>query len=106
MSQSDRSDMYDGALKLDVEKKIDEPKLYKVILHNDHFTTMDFVVEVLMKIFRLSAAQATRIMLDVHTKGAGICGVYTRDIAVTKVNQVHAMARAREFPLKSSYEEA
>ncbi|MCU0848745.1 MAG: ATP-dependent Clp protease adapter ClpS [Spirochaetes bacterium] len=88
------------------EKKLDEPKMFRVILHNDHYTTMDFVVEVLVQIFRMPAARATKIMLDVHKKGAGVCGVYTYDIAVTKVNQVHELARSREFPLKCSYEEA
>jgi len=67
---------------------------------------MDFVVEVLMKIFHMPAAKAVQVMLDVHKKGAGMCGVYTLDIAVTKVGQVHQMAKSREFPLKCSYEEA
>ena len=66
--------------------------MFRVILHNDHYTTMDFVVEVLMKVFGKTAAEAIKIMLDVHRKGAGICGVYTYDIAVTKVAQVHRMA--------------
>jgi ATP-dependent Clp protease adaptor protein ClpS len=91
---------------LQTEKRLDEPRMYRVILHNDHYTTMDFVVEVLMKIFHMPAAKAVQVMLDVHKKGAGMCGVYTFDIAVTKVGQVHQMAKAREFPLKCSYEEA
>jgi ATP-dependent Clp protease adaptor protein ClpS len=66
---------------------------------------MDFVVKVLMKIFQRPAAEATKIMLDVHKKGAGICGIYTYDIAVTKVSQVHRIAKQHGFPLKCSYEE-
>jgi len=98
--------IFEGDTRLDTEKKLDEPKLYRVILHNDNYTTMDFVVEVLMKVFHMPAAQATKIMLDVHRRGHGLCGVYTLDIARTKVGQVHDMARSRDFPLKSSYEEA
>jgi len=86
------------------ETDLEEPKLYRVILHNDHYTTMDFVVEVLMKVFAKPAALATKIMLDVHRRGRGECGVYIYDVAVSKVNQVHAMARRRGFPLKCSYE--
>jgi ATP-dependent Clp protease adaptor protein ClpS len=80
--------------------------MFRVILHNDHYTTMDFVVEVLMRVFHKTAAEAIKIMLDVHRRGEGVCGVYVYDIAVTKVFQVHEMARKREFPLKCSYEEA
>jgi len=91
---------------VDSEPRLEEPRMFQVILHNDHYTTMDFVVEVLMKVFRKTAAEAIKIMLDVHRKGAGVCGVYTYDIAVTKVAQVHHMAKKDEFPLKCSYEEA
>ncbi len=86
--------------------RLEEPKLYRVVLHNDHYTTMDFVVKVIVSIFHKPAAEATKIMLDVHKKGAGIVGVYTWDIACTKVSQVHEMARASEFPLRASCEEA
>ena len=88
------------------EQEIREPKLYRVILHNDDYTTMEFVIEILIVVFHKPAAEATRIMLDVHKKGKGICGVYHYDIAATKVTQVHALARQREFPLKCSLEEA
>lgn len=87
------------------KERVAVPRMYKVILHNDDYTTMDFVVEVLMKIFHKSVKDANKIMIDVHKTGSGICGVYTLDIAVTKTLQVHDMARAREFPLKCSYEE-
>ncbi len=96
---------YSSDIELESEEKLDEPKMYRVILHNDHYTTMDFVVEVLMKVFRMSAEEATQIMLNIHNKGKGVCGVFTYDIAVTKIKQVHQMAMEREFPLKSSYEE-
>ena len=88
------------------KQEIREPSLYRVILHNDDYTTMDFVIEVLVTVFHKPTAEATKIMLDVHKKGKGICGVYTYDIAATKVDQVHQMAKTREFPLKCSLEEA
>ncbi|MCU0288748.1 MAG: ATP-dependent Clp protease adapter ClpS [Acidobacteria bacterium] len=85
--------------------KLKKPKLYRVILFNDDYTSMDFVVEILMTIFNKPAAEATKIMLDVHKKGTGVCGVYTFDIAVTKVNQVHQEANLHEYPLRCGYEE-
>ena len=84
--------------------RLQEPKLYRVILHNDHYTTMDFVVEVLVCVFQKTSAEAMQLMLDVHKKGAGLCGVFTYDVAQTKVDRVHAMARERQFPLKCSSE--
>lgn len=102
----DPDSKYDGDIKLDPDTVLQEPKMYRVILHNDHYTTMDFVVEILMVVFHKPAAEATKVMLDVHKKGAGICGVYTYDIASTKVSVVHNMAKRREFPLKCSLEEA
>lgn len=90
---------------VDSEPLLEEPRMFRVILHNDHYTTMDFVVEVLMQVFHKTAAEAVKIMLDVHRKGAGVCGIYVYDIAVTKVSQVLRMAKKREFPLKCSYEE-
>jgi ATP-dependent Clp protease adaptor protein ClpS len=88
------------------EQEIREPKMYRVILHNDDYTTMDFVIEVLMSIFNKPVSDAARIMLDVHKKGKGICGVYTYDLAATRVARVHQLAQKREFPLKCSLEEA
>jgi ATP-dependent Clp protease adaptor protein ClpS len=84
---------------------IKKPKMYKVIIHNDDYTTMDFVIEVIMKVFHKGASEATEIMFDVHSKGKGIIGLYPYDVAATKVKQVETMARARSFPLKSSFEE-
>jgi ATP-dependent Clp protease adaptor protein ClpS len=86
--------------------KVDTPKMFRVLLLNDHYTTMEFVVEVLMKVFRKPLQEATNIMLDVHRKGQGTVGVFTRDIAETKVSQVHSLAREREYPLQCTYEEA
>ena len=97
---------YDEAIKLKTKPKIDTPKMYRVILHNDHYTTMEFVVEVLIKVFHKPVTDATQIMLDVHRKGRGQVGVFTRDIAITKVDQVQYLARQREFPLLCTYEEA
>ena len=88
------------------ETSLTEPRMYRVLLHNDHYTTMDFVVEVLIKVFQKTAVDATKIMLDVHKKGLGLCGVYIYDVAATKVSQVHQMARMRDYPLRCSYEEA
>jgi len=82
-----------------------EPKLYKVFLLNDDYTTMDFVVEILMDIFHKSYSEAVDIMLTVHKKGKGLCGIYTYEIAETKVDEVHRRARAHEFPLKAIMEE-
>jgi len=86
--------------------ELTEPKMFKVILLNDHYTTMEFVVTVLVKVFQKSAAEATAIMLDVHKKGAGVCGVYTFDSAMSKIDQVHKMAQENEFPLKCTSEPA
>jgi ATP-dependent Clp protease adaptor protein ClpS len=76
-----------------------------VILHNDDYTTMQFVVEVLESIFHKSPAEAHRIMMHVHTRGHGVCGAYTHDVAQTKVAQVHDRAREQGFPLRASVEE-
>ncbi len=88
----------------DTDFKQEVPPMYKVILHNDDYTTMDFVVEILITVFYKSLESATWIMLDIHEQGRGICGIYTREIAETKVNIVHSLARKREFPLKSTME--
>jgi len=82
-----------------------EPQQYKVLLHNDHYTTMDFVVQVLETIFNKPPAEATQIMLSVHKKGIGICGIYPAEIAETKVAMVHHIAQQHHYPLKCSMEE-
>ena len=86
--------------------KVDEPKRYMVILINDDFTPMEFVVEVLTLYFNLNEEQATRVMLNVHTKGKGVCGVFPRDIAETKVVQVNEFARESQHPLLCTMEKA
>ena len=85
-------------------KEVKEPPLYKVLLLNDDYTTMDFVVEVLRFVFLKSVTDATYIMLNVHHNGAGLCGIYPFEVAETKVNTVEALARERGFPLKCSME--
>jgi len=80
--------------------KVKEPGDYRVILLNDHFTTMEFVVEVLEIIFHKSPQDANKIMLDIHKKGKGLVGQYPWDIAVTKAEQVHTAAKENEFPLR------
>ena len=97
---------FDSLLKEKTSEKIKEPTLYKVILHNDDYTTMEFVVQVLISIFHKSKEEATSIMLNVHQKGTGLCGVYTKEIAETKVAIVGEVARQHEFPLKCTMEEA
>jgi ATP-dependent Clp protease adaptor protein ClpS len=87
-------------------EKVKEPEEYRVILLNDHYTSMDFVVEVLMVIFHKNMEDANRIMLDVHRKGKGMVGLYSWDIATTKMEQVHAAARVNEFPLRCIVEPA
>lgn len=84
--------------------KFYQPKLYKVILHNDDITTMDFVIEILVMFFNKNIQQATEIMLEVHTNGKGICGIYTHEIAKTKQHQVLNRAKTYGFPLKCSLE--
>jgi ATP-dependent Clp protease adaptor protein ClpS len=83
-----------------------EPDEYRVLLINDDFTTMEFVVTVIMTVFHKSLPDSTRIMLDVHKKGKGTVGIYSFDIAVTKINQVHQLARQNGFPLKCTMEKA
>ncbi len=85
-------------------EEVKTPSLYKVFLLNDDYTTMDFVVQVLESVFRKSPPEATQIMLHVHKRGTGLCGVYTRDIAETKVAEVHELARGAGFPLKCTME--
>ncbi len=85
--------------------RLEEPKRYKVFLLNDDYTTMDFVIDVLQEVFHKSYEEAVEIMLTVHKKGKGLCGVYTHEIAETKVDQVHRLARAHQFPLKATMEE-
>ena len=88
------------------EQKTEKPRLYKVLLHNDDYTTMEFVVFVLMSVFHHEESTATQIMLHVHKKGVGVAGVYTKEIAETRIGRVHELAKEHEFPLRCSMEEA
>lgn len=82
------------------------PPLFKVLMHNDDYTTMEFVVQVLEEVFRKSPPEANRIMLDIHCRGEGVCGTYPFEIAETRVVRVHALARKEGFPLRCTLEEA
>lgn len=95
-----------GTAVQEARPKLKRPPLYKVILLNDDFTPMDFVVEVLMRFFGMSEEKATQIMLHVHTRGVGVCGVFTRDVAETKVQQVNDYSRRHQHPLLCTMEEA
>ncbi len=89
---------------IDTEIVLDEPPMYRVVLHNDDYTTMEFVVHILTTIFHKSQQEGERIMLDVHKRGKGVCGVYTREIAQTKVEHVKVLAKQNQFPLLATYE--
>ncbi|MEZ5555670.1 ATP-dependent Clp protease adapter ClpS [Haliea sp.] len=100
MSGDDGERDRDGGLALqDSKPELKKPPLYKVVLLNDDYTPMEFVVEVLEVFFRMNREQATHVMLTVHTKGKGVCGIYTRDIAETKAAQVNQYARDNQHPL-------
>jgi ATP-dependent Clp protease adaptor protein ClpS len=102
-----------GSLKADTRSKTEteirektaEPPLYKVVLHNDDFTTKLFVVEILMMVFNKSMEQASQLMWHVHHHGRGVCGIYPLEIAETKAKTVITLARENGFPLKTSVEE-
>jgi ATP-dependent Clp protease adaptor protein ClpS len=88
------------------EQEVRLPPLFRVVLHNDDYTTMDFVVEVLESVFLMHPAEAFRVMMQVHHQGRGVCGAYPLEIAETKVGMVLGLARERGFPLRASVEEA
>ena len=105
-SENDMNGRFDTEIVERDENESVEPDLWKVLLHNDHYTTMEFVIEVVKSVFGKSVIEATVIMLDVHRKGVGVAGAYTYDIAKTKAESVHRRARERSFPLKCSVEKA
>ena len=95
----------DGSVVVEESRpKLKRPSMYRVILLNDDYTPMEFVVFVLERYFRMDTQKATKVMLDVHTEGRGICGIYTRDVAETKVGQVNDFAKKNEHPLKCTME--
>ena len=85
-------------------KKVKEPSMYRVLLHNDDYTTMEFVVSILQNIFHRSKQDVTKIMLNVHNDGVGIAGVYSREICETKIAIVHELAKKNEYPLRCTLE--
>ena len=101
---SPRTPEMDDEVASETEEEVTEPPLYRVLLHNDNYTTMEFVVEVLIFVFNKSAEQAARIMLNVHHNGIGMCGIFPYDIAESKVDAVLTLARDRGFPLKCTME--
>ncbi|MFP5507045.1 MAG: ATP-dependent Clp protease adapter ClpS [Gammaproteobacteria bacterium] len=96
----------DGLAVQEAKPKLKPPPLYKVILLNDDYTPMEFVVEILETFFAMNREKATQVMLHVHTRGKGVCGVYTREIAETKVVQVNEFSRRNQHPLLCTLEEA
>jgi ATP-dependent Clp protease adaptor protein ClpS len=104
MEWKDSSDIIEET-EPNTQEDILEPPMYKVIMLNDHYTTMEFVVYVLETVFYKSLMEAITIMLSIHNQGSGICGVYTAEVAETKIQKVHQMARDNEFPLKCTMEE-
>lgn len=103
---SSRDDQTDGAVKERVKVQKKDPTLYKVVLLNDDYTTMVFVMHILETVFQKSPAEAYRIMMHVHLNGSGIAGVYPWEVAETKVETLTSMARHAEFPLRAAIEEA
>ncbi len=105
-NQRPGTDDGDSEVATQTKKKeaLKKPPLYRVLFHNDNYTTMEFVVWVLQTVFHKGETDAVTIMLDVHRSGYGVAGVYTRDVAEMKVNKTHQLAREQEFPLKLSIE--
>ncbi len=103
---ADRHDRTDGAVKERVELKKQDPTLYNVILLNDDYTTMEFVMQILETLFQKSPAEAFRIMMQVHRNGRGLAGVYTFEVAETKSEQVASLASEAGYPLRATIEEA
>jgi len=98
-----QSDLQEAPVAESVEK-VEEPPLYRVLLHNDDFTTMEFVVWVLESIFNMNSEQAVQVMLNVHLRGTGAAGVYTYEVAEMKVEKTTSLAREHEFPLLATME--
>ncbi len=97
---------FEEAAVAESREKVEEPPLFKVLLHNDDFTTMEFVVWVLESIFNMAEEQAVRVMLNVHLRGTGVAGIYTYEIAETKVEKTTSLAREHEYPLLVTMEQA
>ena len=106
MSDKSREDLGGDLTVQESKPKLKRPPLYKVLLLNDDYTPMEFVVQVLETFFAMDREKATQVMLHVHTRGIGVCGVFTREIAETKVAQVNDYARSNQHPLLCTMEEA
>jgi len=106
MSEEEQGQSGSGLLVEEAKPRVKRPPLFQVVLLNDDFTPMEFVVDVLERIFGLNRVTATRVMLEVHTRGKGECGVFTHEIAETKVAQVMTYARQHQHPLLCTMEEA
>ena len=105
MSRREQEDRESGvAVREREETRVKRPRMYRVLLHNDDYTPMDFVVRLLRDVFHRGESDATRIMLHVHNNGVGVAGVYTHEVAETKVAQVHLLARKNDHPLMASLE--
>lgn len=105
MSEWEKENEGDFGVATETKQKVKKPPMYKVLLHNDDYTTMEFVILVLVTIFGKGWEEAQRIMMAVHQQGIGIAGVYTYEIAESKVNKTIDLARENEFPLMCSMEE-
>ena len=106
MSGSKQTTGQDEGLAELIRQKVEPPPMYKVILHNDDYTPMDFVIDVLTRFFNLQYEKASEIMLKVHYEGKAVCGVFTAEIAETKVQQVSSYAKEHEHPLLCTMERA
>ena len=104
MSDQKQIQRTDGVAIDEAKPKLKKPSLYRVILINDDYTPMEFVVLILQRVFRKGREEAVQVMLNVHTRGSGICGVFTAEIAETKVRQVLSLARDNEHPLQCTME--
>jgi ATP-dependent Clp protease adaptor protein ClpS len=106
MSSREQTSHEDGLTLQEATPKLKKPPLYKVIILNDDYTPMEFVVQVLETFFGMDREKATRVMLHVHTRGVGVCGVFTKDVAETKVSQVNDYSRSNQHPLLCTMEES
>jgi ATP-dependent Clp protease adaptor protein ClpS len=106
MSSREQRSHEDGLSLQEATPKLKKPPLFKVIILNDDYTPMEFVVQVLETFFAMDREKATRIMLHVHTRGMGVCGVFTKDVAETKVSQVNDFSRNNQHPLLCTMEES
>lgn len=104
MSDRDKEDGPNSGVTTKTRPKVKKPSMYKVLMLNDDYTPMDFVVHVLERIFNKNQDEATQIMLHVHTKGVGMCGIYTFEVAETKAHQVMDLARQHQHPLQCTVE--